>query len=1289
MTRFGRFLGASLIATFLGPWTNVSAQGDCLNDFQFPGEAVIPNSLGAVTTISDFSYESEYSQITGVLAGAEYEFTLSSGGYITVRQGTYDGPVLGQGSGNVTVLTTSTDDLFPHWNTNPACGEASNGVITTVQLLLNCTPPTVSFSYTEDCDLATFNILLDITSTGDATTLNVIVDLDGDQTIVEGLGTGVVELGPYVIGSQPEVTVVHDTDPLCNIPFGVLAPFSGCPIPVDCEGGPVVQGEFCYTNSEERTWLYQSSSAGTLRIEFFQGSVAFTDQFRIYAGTDNTGTLLFEHDINDTEDLTGLVVYSSSGNLFMELVSDAFTSCSDGSFGVNVLVWEVGCSDCLLPEGTASLTTDCPSESFTIAVDITGLGDANTATVVYSVDGGAPQEVINLGIGVAEIGPFPNGDSVSVVLQNADNGFCEVDLGVFADEGLCPNLITCGAPAEELTYCYQPNDDRTWLYQTVGEGTLRLTFIRGTIESNNWEDLRIYDGPDNTAPLLFEHTNFDTYNLGPVGSAVNNDFAFHYAIEVFASGDALFMEMSSDGSVQCGGEFPAENYDPWEWEVVCLDCELPQASYTVVDDCANDQFSIVLDVAGTGDGAVVDVLYVVNDSEPQIVTGVGIGPAELGPFALNDTVNVTVVNIGNELCNVELGNITDTGECPLLIECGTEVTDGVCYGNNADLRYYYQGTGTFPLGIFFDAGLMFFGDSLIIYDGGNITAPVLYAGSDINVTDLFESTTNPEHRLTVRVLSNQFTSCVDGFQPEPLAWRVSCLDCVPVTATFEIVQDCANEQYFVDVDITALGTDLVPQIVNTFNADTVDVDATGTYQIGPFPTGTQLEITVVNDANALCNVYSGDLVNPLCPVLYECPGPTLVETYCYTANDDRAWAYELVDGGGTSTLRLTFIRGTIESNTFDDLRIYDGPDNNSPLLFEHTEAARRHLGPEGSALTDPAPVYYAVDVAATGNNIYMEMTSDGSVQCGSLDYDEWEWEVYCIDCTNPAVTFNVVPDCLHRSYSTEVIVTDAGGDDGLTILNTLNGDVQNDLGVGVHTFGPYPVDSLTVLRVTNEQYEQCRVTSDTLSYSAEDCISVTCGFDNFEYCYENSEDRWYTYQSAEDEPMTIAFLQGQMLAGDRIVLYNGPDENSSVLYQGINGGNFTGFAVPSANPENIITLRIQSDAAGSCDDGTVSTPLLWTVGCGGVGIAELAYGDFSIYPNPTSGMLSIELSDQEFGNIQLRMLDMSGRVVMDQSLLMNGGTRNVIDMRGLQSGNYMVQLTTTKWVKTQRVQLAR
>lgn len=1084
MTRFGRYLGVLFLTTLFSPWTGVQAQGDCLNEAQYPGNSITPSSFGEVTEISTCSFEVEYSVVTGILPNGPYEFTLSSGGYITVRQGSYDGPVVAQGSSPVTAVAVDNGDLFAHWNVDDQCTTMSNCMITTVQLILDCTPPTVSVTYTEDCATNTFMVLLNIEDLGDAASFDIEITVEGETNVTQDVGAGVVELGPFQLDNPPTVVLLHDASALCNVYMGEL------------------------------------------------------------------------------------------------------------------------------------------------------------------------------------------------ILETT-----------------CPNLITCGAAAEQLDYCYEPNDTHAWLYESVGTGTLRLRFNRGTIDASFGDSLRIYDGSDATAPLLFEHTATNNYNLGPANSNINNDIPRFYAIDVFATGGSLYMQQTSDGFTQCGGEFPSTNFDGWEWDVVCLDCALPEVTYSVTDDCANDQFSIPIDVASTGDGATVEISYTINAGTPQVVTGLGIGIAELGPFTLNDTVNVTIVPEGSDLCIIDLGDITDTGTCPLLLPCGVEVGDSTCYGNNDDLRYYYQGTGTFPLGLFFDAGQLFFEDSLIVYDGGNIDAPVLFTGTNQNVTGVFINTTNPDHRLTVRVLANEFTSCQDGFEPEQLEWRISCLDCVPATVAYSVVLDCPNSQYFVAVDITDLGTDAEAQIGNTLNTDTLVASATGAYQVGPFPAGSPVTVTVVNDANFLCNVQSPLLLNAVCPVDVPCPGAPLEQTLCYANYDTLAWSYQLAGSPGSSTLRLTFLQGSIEQSVYDKLRIYDGPNNTAPLLFEYTGTGGAYnLGPEGSATGTPGGVYLAVDVGSTTGTLYMEFTSDVSASCADAgnNYDSWVWEVYCIDCANPAATFNIVPDCPHRAYSTEVIVTEVGGDDLLSITDLFTGDTLTGLGVGVHTFGPYPVDSASVLRVFNEAYPACRATSDTLIYTAEECISVTCGFDNYEYCYENSEDRWYTYRSEQNVPMTIGFLQGQLLAGDRIEVYNGADESVlPAMYTGNNGGNLTGFAINSQNVENTITLRIVSDASGSCEDGGVTTPLRWTVACGSVGVAEVTTNDFSVYPNPTQGLLQIELGSKVTGAVQFRLLDMSGRVVMDQPLLMNGGIRNSVDLRGLQSGNYMVQLTTAKWVKTQRVQLAR
>ncbi|MFN3876103.1 MAG: hypothetical protein ACK4L7_09365, partial [Flavobacteriales bacterium] len=592
---------------------------------------------------------------------------------------------------------------------------------------------------------------------------------------------------------------------------------------------------------------------------------------------------------------------------------------------------------------------------------------------------------------------------------------------------------------------------------------------------------------------------------------------------------------------------------------VCLDCSIPDGTVTVVDDCANDQFSLDVDITGTGDGSTAQIIYTVDGGAPQTVSGLPIGVATIGPFNFDEIVNVTIAHESNSLCNVPKGDFTDTGTCPELIECGTPYAVSYCYANNNDVRWYFQGTGTFPLGVQFTQGVVFNGDLLQVYDGGDINAPLIYSGNGTNqdVTGLFFYTSNPEHRLTVRLLANGFTDCASNAAQTPVQFSVDCLDCVPPAASFSIVQDCDNLQYSVAVDVISMGSASTLSITNTGGAPVVNATAVGTYTVGPFASGSATSITVANPANSLCSVFSGSLVNPLCPTIL-CGATPITETYCYNNNEDRAWAWAAPSAG--ATLSLSFVRGTIESNTWDKLRIYDGPDINSPLLFEHGTGTT-NLGPTGSAILGTPYPYETVNVSSTGPNLYMTLTTDGSVAClNNANYDPWEWNVTCNGCSAPGVSYNLIPDCLHRIYRAEVIITNPPSSEGMTIENVATGQIQSVSAVGVYEFGPYPVNGISLFGITDLSEPGCTWLSDSLTYPSDSCVVVSCGFDNYEYCYENDEDRWYTYRSALQVPTTIAFLQGQMLAGDRIVVYNGFDDNATVIYQGNNGGNLAGFA---------------------------------------------------------------------------------------------------------------------------------
>ncbi|MBK9763179.1 MAG: hypothetical protein IPO87_07395 [Flavobacteriales bacterium] len=142
----------------------------------------------------------------------------------------------------------------------------------------------------------------------------------------------------------------------------------------------------------------------------------------------------------------------------------------------------------------------------------------------------------------------------------------------------------------------------------LGIGNVAFEIPTRHDRERSFDSLEIYDGTDATGTLLYQHTG-EAVNLGPVGSGMNTSTVIFDEVEVYSTTGNFFMLMNSDGSVQCNG---STTYDQWEWEVVCLDCTIPVVSYTIVDDCANNQFSIPIEVTDTGDGAAVNIVFVLN-----------------------------------------------------------------------------------------------------------------------------------------------------------------------------------------------------------------------------------------------------------------------------------------------------------------------------------------------------------------------------------------------------------------------------------------------------------------------------------------------------------------------------------------------------------------------------------------------------------------------------------------------------------------------------------------------------
>ena len=82
-------------------YNTVSAQ--CINTSQY-ASAVLPGPTATgPTTISTCNYQTEYSPLSGAVAGYTYSCeNVTAGGYITITQGAYNGPVVGHGSSPLT-----------------------------------------------------------------------------------------------------------------------------------------------------------------------------------------------------------------------------------------------------------------------------------------------------------------------------------------------------------------------------------------------------------------------------------------------------------------------------------------------------------------------------------------------------------------------------------------------------------------------------------------------------------------------------------------------------------------------------------------------------------------------------------------------------------------------------------------------------------------------------------------------------------------------------------------------------------------------------------------------------------------------------------------------------------------------------------------------------------------------------------------------------------------------------------------------------------------------------------
>jgi len=377
--------------------------------------------------------------------------------------------------------------------------------------------------------------------------------------------------------------------------------------------------------------------------------------------------------------------------------------------------------------------------------------------------------------------------------------------------------------------------------------------------------------------------------------------------------------------------------------------------------------------------------------------------------------------------------------------CGeAPIQEAHCFANFENRTWMYHSSTGDPLRITITEGLMPSGDLLVCYDGPDDGSPVLFTSIGSAVAG--QVITSTVGFITLKIMADNIASCATD-NAAPLAWEVGCLDCDPVLATFQVEDDCENGTFTVSVQVFSMGSATSATITNSGAAPQVPVNGVGMFNVGPFPIGTPVLVTVENPLNSFCSAYSLELVNGPCPII-SC-GPDTY-TYCYTDNDAGQVVYR---AEGSERIGIRFLSGSLA--TGDVLRIYDGDDIfSSTVLYTAT----------GEDLTGTVLLS-----SVTSSTILLEMAAGPSGSCATAQAEEWTYLISCYDgCEAPEATFAVVEDCELGAFTVSVTIADLGSAVSLAITNTAGAPVVPVTAAGTYVAGPFSNGTAVELQVETD-----------------------------------------------------------------------------------------------------------------------------------------------------------------------------------------------------------------------------
>jgi hypothetical protein len=125
------------------------------------------------------------------------------------------------------------------------------------------------------------------------------------------------------------------------------------------------------------------------------------------------------------------------------------------------------------------------------------------------------------------------------------------------------------------------------------------------------------------------------------------------------------------------------------------------------------------------------------------------------------------------------------------------------------------------------------------------------------------------------------------------------------------------------------------------------------------------------------------------------------------------------------------------------------------------------------------------------------------------------------------------------------------------------------------------------------------------------------------------------------------------------------------------------------------SFYIGYDMATDPTTGNVITPTpnIYVAKAGGLGLSsngQMSSSAMKVYPNPTSGLFSLEFNSLESGKATVEIVALNGQTVKQRDILLAGKTQTVLfDISAEAAGVYMIKVTSKEGVATQKIILQK